>query len=51
MAVVAKMGVSAPTEAGARLGDVRCPALIVEGDLDTLRAYGPEDAAAVHAAR
>ncbi|MER5483481.1 alpha/beta hydrolase [Streptomyces sp. NPDC002812] len=34
MAVVAKMGMSAPTDAGARLGDVRCPALIVEGDLD-----------------
>ncbi|MCX4783778.1 alpha/beta fold hydrolase [Streptomyces sp. NBC_01264] len=34
MAVVAKMGMSAPTDAGARLGDVRCPALIIEGDLD-----------------
>lgn len=34
MAVVGRMGMSAPTDAGARLGDVRCPALIVEGSLD-----------------
>ncbi|MFD7031443.1 alpha/beta fold hydrolase [Streptomyces sp. NPDC059917] len=34
MAVVAAMGMSAPTDAGAHLADVRCPALIVEGTLD-----------------
>ncbi|MGW3346094.1 alpha/beta fold hydrolase [Nonomuraea rubra] len=34
MAVVARFGTSAPTDAGARLGDVRCPALIVMGTLD-----------------
>ncbi|MGR6917848.1 alpha/beta fold hydrolase [[Actinomadura] parvosata] len=34
MAVVARCGLSAPTDAGARLGDVRCPALIVMGTLD-----------------
>lgn len=34
MAVVSRMGMSAPTDAGARLGDIRCPALIVEGTLD-----------------
>ncbi|WP_199441843.1 alpha/beta fold hydrolase [Umezawaea beigongshangensis] len=34
MAVVSKMGMSAPTDAGARLGDVRCPLLVVEGSLD-----------------
>ncbi|MFH8589448.1 alpha/beta fold hydrolase [Streptomyces celluloflavus] len=34
MAVVAKMGMSAPTDAGARLADVRCPALVIEGTLD-----------------
>ncbi|MBZ4323878.1 alpha/beta hydrolase [Streptomyces sp. SCA2-4] len=34
MAVVARMGMSAPTDAGARLADVRCPVLIVQGTLD-----------------
>lgn len=34
MAVVAKMGMSAPTDAGARLGDVKCPVLVIEGTLD-----------------
>ncbi|MER5781721.1 alpha/beta hydrolase [Streptomyces mobaraensis] len=34
MAVVARMGMSAPTDAGARLADVRCPVLIVQGGLD-----------------
>ncbi|MFI6586935.1 alpha/beta fold hydrolase [Embleya sp. NPDC050493] len=34
MAVVAKMGMSAPTDAGAVLGDIRCPALVIEGALD-----------------
>lgn len=34
MAVLAKMGMSAPTDAGARLADIRCPALVVEGTLD-----------------
>jgi pimeloyl-ACP methyl ester carboxylesterase len=29
-----KMGQSAPTDAGAQLGNVRCPALIVQGSLD-----------------
>ena len=34
MAVVGRMGLSAPTDAAARLGDIRCPALVVEGSLD-----------------
>lgn len=34
MAVVSRMGMSAPVDAGARLGDIRCPALVVEGTLD-----------------
>lgn len=34
MAVVAKMGMSAPTDAGARLGDLRCPVLVIEGTID-----------------
>jgi len=34
MAVVSRMGMSAPTDAGALLGDIRCPALIIEGSLD-----------------
>jgi pimeloyl-ACP methyl ester carboxylesterase len=34
MKVLQKMGQSAPTDAGARLGDVRSPVLIVEGTLD-----------------
>ncbi|WP_436770758.1 alpha/beta fold hydrolase [Yinghuangia sp. YIM S09857] len=34
MAVIAKMGMSAPTDAGAQLGAVTCPALVVEGTLD-----------------
>ncbi|MBC2874161.1 MULTISPECIES: alpha/beta fold hydrolase [Streptomyces] len=34
MAAVARMGMSAPTDAGARLADVRCPVLIVQGALD-----------------
>ncbi|MGP3963449.1 alpha/beta fold hydrolase [Nonomuraea sp. 3N208] len=34
MAVVSKLGRSAPTDAGARLADVRCPALIIMGALD-----------------
>jgi pimeloyl-ACP methyl ester carboxylesterase len=34
MAVVSRMGMSAPTDAGARLGDIQCPALVVEGSLD-----------------
>jgi len=34
MKAMQRMGRSAPTDAGARLGDVRCPALIVEGSLD-----------------
>ncbi|MEU8136727.1 alpha/beta fold hydrolase [Streptodolium elevatio] len=34
MAVVAKMGMAAPTDAGAQLGAVTCPALIIEGTLD-----------------
>ncbi len=34
MKAMQKMGRSAPTDAGARLGDVRCPVLIVEGTLD-----------------
>jgi pimeloyl-ACP methyl ester carboxylesterase len=34
MTVLQKMGRSAPADAGAHLGAVRCPALIVEGTLD-----------------
>ncbi len=34
MKAMQRMGRSAPTDAGARLGDVRCPALIIEGTLD-----------------
>jgi pimeloyl-ACP methyl ester carboxylesterase len=34
MAVVAKMSTTAPTDAGAALGDVKCPALVVMGSLD-----------------
>ncbi|MFK8843851.1 alpha/beta fold hydrolase [Streptomyces sp. Ac-502] len=34
MAVVGKLGRSAPTDAGARLADVRCPALVLMGTLD-----------------
>jgi pimeloyl-ACP methyl ester carboxylesterase len=34
MAVLGRMGMSAPTDADARLGDIRCPALVVEGSLD-----------------
>jgi pimeloyl-ACP methyl ester carboxylesterase len=34
MAVLKLMGRSAPTDAGAQLGNVRCPMLVVEGSLD-----------------
>ena len=34
MKALQRMGRSAPTDAGAQLGNVRCPALIVEGSLD-----------------
>lgn len=34
MAVVAKMGMAKPTDAGAQLGAVTCPALVIEGTLD-----------------
>ncbi|GIH59335.1 hydrolase [Microbispora siamensis] len=34
MAVVSTMGMSAATDAGARLGDIRCPALVVIGTRD-----------------
>lgn len=34
MRAMRKMGQSAPTDAGAQLGNVRCPALIVQGSLD-----------------
>ncbi|WNV88924.1 alpha/beta hydrolase [Umezawaea sp. Da 62-37] len=34
MAVLGKMGMSAPTDAGAKLADLRCPALVVVGSLD-----------------
>ena len=34
MKAVQQMGLSAPIDAGAQLGNVRCPALIVEGTLD-----------------
>jgi pimeloyl-ACP methyl ester carboxylesterase len=48
-----KMGQSAPTDAGAQLGNVRCPALIVQGSLDPdwadPRAEGEEIVAALPA--
>ncbi|MGW6705063.1 alpha/beta fold hydrolase [Streptomyces sp. NPDC054956] len=50
MAVVAKMGMSAPTDAGARLGDVRCPALVIEGTLDPDWADPRAEGAAIVAA-
>jgi pimeloyl-ACP methyl ester carboxylesterase len=34
MKAIQKMGQSAPTDAGAQLGNVRCPVLIIEGSLD-----------------
>ncbi|HUQ59949.1 alpha/beta hydrolase [Lentzea sp.] len=34
MKVVQKMGTSSAADAGARLGDVRCPVLVVQGSLD-----------------
>jgi pimeloyl-ACP methyl ester carboxylesterase len=34
MKALQQMGRSAPVDAGAQLGDVRCPALIVQGSLD-----------------
>ncbi|MQA79728.1 MAG: alpha/beta fold hydrolase [Streptosporangiales bacterium] len=34
MAVVSRMGMSAPTDAGAELADIVCPALVIEGTLD-----------------
>ncbi len=34
MAVLKRMGQSAPTDAGAQLGNVGCPVLVVEGSLD-----------------
>ncbi|PRY16905.1 alpha/beta fold hydrolase [Kineococcus rhizosphaerae] len=34
MKVLQRMGNSSPKDAGARLGDVRCPVLVVEGSLD-----------------
>jgi pimeloyl-ACP methyl ester carboxylesterase len=34
MAVVSMMGMSAPTDAGAVLADIQCPALVIEGALD-----------------
>ncbi|MCS7483275.1 alpha/beta fold hydrolase [Umezawaea endophytica] len=34
MAVLSKMAMSAPTDAGALLGAIHCPALVIEGSLD-----------------
>ncbi|MFF9402689.1 alpha/beta fold hydrolase [Streptomyces sp. NPDC014744] len=34
MAVVSRMGMSAPTDAGAVLADIQCPALVIGGTLD-----------------
>ncbi len=45
-----QMGRSTPADAGARLGDVRCPALIVEGTLDPDWADPRAEGAAVVAA-
>lgn len=50
MAVVARMGMATPAEAGAHLGDVRCPALIIGGTLDPDWADPAEEARAVAAA-
>ena len=51
MAVMGRMGRSAPTDADARLGDFRCPAVVVEGSLDPdwndARAEGQEIVAAM----
>ncbi|MBP2703137.1 alpha/beta hydrolase [Microbispora sp. RL4-1S] len=49
-AVITKMGMSAPTDAGARLGDVRCPALIINGTLDPDWPDAAAEAAGVVAA-
>lgn len=50
MRAMQRMGRSAPTDAGARLGDVRCPALIVEGSLDPDWADPRAEGAAIVAA-
>ncbi|MGW1992974.1 alpha/beta fold hydrolase [Embleya sp. NPDC001921] len=50
MAVVAKMGQSAPTDAGAVLGDIRCPALVIEGTLDPDWPSAEAEGAAIVAA-
>jgi pimeloyl-ACP methyl ester carboxylesterase len=34
MAVVGKMGMSPPADAGAKLGGIQCPALVIMGTLD-----------------
>lgn len=50
MRVMQRMGQSPPVDAGARLGDVRCPALIVEGTLDPDWADPRAEGAAIVAA-
>jgi pimeloyl-ACP methyl ester carboxylesterase len=50
MTVLQKMGRSAPADAGAYLGTVRCPALIIEGSLDPDWADPRAEGAAIAAA-
>ncbi|MFI5936612.1 alpha/beta fold hydrolase [Actinoplanes sp. NPDC051494] len=50
MKVLQKMGQSTPADAGAHLGGVRCPALIVEGTLDPDWADPRAEGAAIVAA-
>jgi pimeloyl-ACP methyl ester carboxylesterase len=47
MAVVSKMGGSPPTDAGALLADLRCPALVVMGTLDPDWASPEAEAAGI----
>ena len=50
MRAMQKMGLSAPTDAGAQLAKVRCPALIVQGTLDPDWADPEAEGAAIVAA-
>lgn len=50
MAAMRKMGMSAPTDAGARLPDIRCAALVVMGTLDPDWADPEAEAAGIVAA-
>lgn len=50
MAAFAKAGMAAPTDAGAKLGDIRCPAVVVMGTLDPDFADPAAEAAGIVAA-